>query len=125
MTLLGDLHTKVLILPLSKLKYVSVYPSRFGLNRGDRFPASEQEVVSLAAFKQGLADGVSRSSDEIDLGPILNDPAGLLKEEINLLPSPLFGSHDGASTTSGARISRLELQHRIHIDATALSCPNA
>jgi len=52
--------------------------------------------VSPTSLQQGFADRDSRSSGEIGLGPILNNPAGLLEEEINLLPSPFFGSHGWA-----------------------------
>ena len=52
--------------------------------------------MGFAAFQQSFSDRDSRSSAEIRLGPILNNPTGLLEEEINLLPSPLFWSHGWA-----------------------------
>jgi hypothetical protein len=45
----------------------------------------------LARNQKAFTDGDTRSSGEIGLRPILNDPAALLEEVINLLPSPLFG----------------------------------
>jgi hypothetical protein len=54
------------------------------------FAASEQKAVGLAGFQQGSTDDDTRSSGEIGLGPVLNNPTALLEEEINLLASPLF-----------------------------------
>ena len=56
------------------------------------FAASEQKAVGLAGFQQGSTDDGTRSSGEIGLGPVLNNPTALLEEEINLLASPFFGS---------------------------------
>jgi hypothetical protein len=58
-------------------------PLRFGLNRGDRFAASEQEVIGFAALQQGCPNRDARSSGEIDQGPVLNKPSGLLEERLN------------------------------------------
>jgi hypothetical protein len=82
-------------------------PLGFGLNRCYRFAASEKQIVSLAGFQEGFTDRDSRSSGEIGLGSILNNPAGLLEEKINLLSSPLFGGHIGGRPAgSGTEKSR-------------------
>jgi hypothetical protein len=82
-------------------------PFRFGLNRGDRFPVREQQVVGLASFQKGFPNCDSGSSGEISLGSILNNPTALLEEEINLLPSPFFWGHiGGRSAGSGTEKSR-------------------
>ena len=57
-------------------------PLRFGLNRGDRFAASEQEVIGFAALQQGCPNRDARSSGEIDQGPVLL-PSVLLEERLN------------------------------------------
>jgi hypothetical protein len=71
---------------------------RFGLNRGDGFATSEQQVVGFAGFSKGLQGSKHRASGEIGFRPVLNNPTALLEEEINLLPSPLFWGHGWART---------------------------
>jgi hypothetical protein len=87
-------------------------PLRFGLDGRDRFPASEQEVVGLARHQQGFADRDTRSSGEICLRSILNDPTRLLEEEINLLASPLFWGHWAREAGSGTRKRLVSLRNR-------------
>jgi hypothetical protein len=54
--------------------------------------------LPLTPPQRSFADGDTKTGGEIDLGSILNDPTGLLEEEINLLPSLFFGSHGWART---------------------------
>jgi hypothetical protein len=57
--------------------------------------------------QQSFANRDTWSSGETGLRPILNNPAGLLKEEINLLPSPLFGGHGWPRPASSGSAMRL------------------
>ena len=59
-------------------------------------------AVSLTLTQHSFADRDSRSSSKIGLGPILNNPAALLEEEINLLPEPFVrGAWVGQTGRSG------------------------
>lgn len=53
-------------------------------------------VVAAYTAATDLRGWRTRFSGEIGLRPILNDPAALLKQEIDLLPSPFFWGHEGA-----------------------------
>ena len=65
-------------------------PLRFGLNGRDGFSSGEKKVISLARLQEGFQNRYSRFGGEIYLRPILNNPARLSEEEVNLLASPLF-----------------------------------
>jgi hypothetical protein len=49
--------------------------------------------LTVAGFQHGFADGDSKTGGEVYFGAILNNPTGLLKQEINLLTGPFFGCH--------------------------------
>jgi hypothetical protein len=81
-------------------------PLRFGFDRSIVFPP---EAIGLAGFQQGFADRDTGSGGEVGLGPVLNNPAALLKKEINLLPRPLFWGHGWARAAASVQRKSLGL----------------
>jgi hypothetical protein len=70
--------------------------------------ASEKQVIGLSGFLIGLRGWRHRSGGKAGFGPILNDPAALLEEEINLLPCLCSGVISGGDGQVHIRTDSLE-----------------
>lgn len=77
----------------------------FGFDDADGFAVHKEDVIGRSDLGKILPHGHADTGIEVELVPILNLPAGLAKQMINLLPRLLFRFH---MTTCGERLLELE-----------------